>query len=120
MVRAFHLCESHPGRLLTDHLIDVASRLSADGSMSHIAGIFHDIAKATEFFQDYLQRKPIADSRLKQHAHLGAYLLLQQLMPKVEQGSLSIQRAVLAFLMVACHHTGLTNALDYLPPGDEV
>jgi CRISPR-associated endonuclease/helicase Cas3 len=119
MAPAFQHCESHPGKPLTDHLRDVSERLAGAGHLMRTAGLFHDVAKATEYFQQYLNgRIPNADLPLKQHAHLGAMWLLHYLVPKVNDQSLTIQEAVLAYLMVANHHTGLNNALDSLPPSD--
>jgi CRISPR-associated endonuclease/helicase Cas3 len=115
MAPAFRLCESHPGKPLTGHLQDVADRLTAHGSLGRLAGLFHDVAKGTEHFQHYLKGEPFSD-RLKQHAHLGAFWLLSHLLPKVAAVDLAIDQAVLAYLMVAHHHTGLKNALDSLPP----
>ncbi len=120
MAPAFRLCESHPGKPLTGHLQDVANRLTACGWLGRIAGLFHDVAKGTEHFQHYLKGQPVSDLRLKQHAHLGAVWLLNHLLPKVAAHGLTIDQTVLAYLMVAHHHTGLKNALESLPPSDDV
>jgi CRISPR-associated endonuclease/helicase Cas3 len=118
MAPAFLLCESLPGKPLTGHLKDVADRLAAHGWLGRLAGLFHDVAKGTEYFQHYLKGEAVGDLRLKQHAHLGAVWLLSHLLPKVAAQELPIDQAVLAYLMVAHHHTGLKNALDSLPPAD--
>lgn len=118
MALAFPLCESHPGKPLTGHLEDVANRLTGHGQLGRLAGLFHDVAKGTEYFQHYLNGDAVGDLRLKQHAHLGAVWLLSHLLPKVAAQELPIDQVVLTYLMVAHHHTGLRNALDSLPPGD--
>jgi CRISPR-associated endonuclease Cas3-HD len=119
MVPAFPQCDSHPGRLLTNHLLDVADRLRPHGVLLPAAGLFHDLAKGTEYFQRYLRGQPIGDPALKAHAHLGALWLLQFLWSKAISGSLSVEDVIGSYMMVACHHTGLKNAFDSLPPTDD-
>src|SRR4051794_8156076 len=79
MEPAFRLCESHPGRFLTAHLLDVASRLQRYGPLCRLTGLFHDLGKATRFFQEYLHDQA-TDPRLKQHAQLGALWLMETLL----------------------------------------
>lgn len=123
MVPAFPHCESHPGRLLRDHLLDVARRVEsiADrGSSTWLAGLFHDVGKATSFFQEYLQgnnSRPI----LKRHADLGALWLVNFLAnaPNTYSTLSAIDRAV-ACDFVRRHHGRLDDLVDSLiAPDDE-
>lgn len=109
MVRAFLQCESHPGRPLVNHLADVAERLADD--RLRLAAIFHDIGKATQFFQDYISGKPFSDPLLKAHARLGAFWLLSHLCATKNPSPLE---AVIPYLLVRNHHTGLEDARDAL------
>lgn len=119
MALAFLHCESHPGKPLIDHLRDVSDRLAGLDPIAHIAGLFHDVGKATEYFQQYLKGSlKSEDFPSKSHAHLGAMWLLSHLWPKVMQQSLAVEEATLAFLLVASHHTGMNNAMHSLPSSD--
>lgn len=84
---------SHPDKLLIDHLREVATIatrvVSNNGyqfvlgngtvisqqqltDMMWIAGAFHDLAKATGFFQAYIRNPDAVHSHLKNHAQLSA------------------------------------------------
>lgn len=114
---AFLQCESHPGRPLTDHLCDVADRLRAHSEAPvwlPLAGLFHDLGKATAYFQDHLQGKA-APPELRRHAEMGALWLLEflrerQLLPS----NVSPVDVALAFLFVRRHHGRLDDLLDSL------
>ncbi len=112
---AFLRCESHPGRPLFDHLTDVADRLrSCSGVPTWLpfAGLFHDLGKATSYFQDYL-RGMNAPLELKRHSELGALWLLEFLRaPGSSSYNLSPLDAALAFLFVRRHHGRLDDLLD--------
>lgn len=85
MVPPFLQCKSHPDCALTAHLLDVARRLGArEGEpfgLLPLAGLCHDLGKATAFFQNYLlpdhdpRREPV-DLQLKAHSLFGAFWFL--------------------------------------------
>lgn len=125
MAPAFLQCESHPGRLLTEHLRDVASRIrrsAPDCQWLAWVGLFHDLGKATDFFQGYLHGGD-APQRLRRHADLGALWLLEYLSTKLEQNAgLTLVEGALAFLFVRRHHGRLDDLVDALvePQADEL
>ena len=84
---------SHPGKKLIDHLREVANiankAIEGDGfnfrfsnemivtnkqlaDLVWIAGAFHDLGKATSFFQDYIRHPEKTHSQLKSHALLSS------------------------------------------------
>ena len=114
---AFLQCESHPGRSLTDHLCDVADRLRVRAAVPvwlPLAGLFHDLGKATAYFQAYLQGND-APRELKRHAEMGALWLLEFLRGHwLPVGNVSHVDVALAFLFVRRHHGRLDDLLDSL------
>lgn len=116
-VPAFRQCESHPGRPLTDHLSDVADRLRVRAAVPvwlPLAGLFHDLGKATAYFQAYLQGDD-APRELKRHAEMGALWLLEFLCGHwLSAGNVSHVDVALAFLFVRRHHGRLDDLLDSL------
>jgi len=113
MAPAFPHCESHPGRLLIDHLLDVRSRLDVgDGYWLAWAALFHDLGKGTSFFQAYLHGENVSPE-LRWHAEVGAFWLMQFLQPIVSSGeSVMAVHVALAFLFVRRHHGSLDDLLD--------
>ncbi|MBI1788953.1 MAG: CRISPR-associated endonuclease Cas3'' [Acidobacteria bacterium] len=108
MTPDFLKCESHPGKLLTDHLVEVSARL--DGPLLRLAGLCHDLGKASGHFQDSLDgRGPLAPA-LRHHALLSAEILLEV------AGGLAAVDAALAYLFVRRHHGELDNLSDALEP----
>src|SRR5688572_21129513 len=83
MTRSFVQCESHPGRPLTEHLLDVAERVKRRGAVMGdplwCAALCHDLGKATVFFQEYLQPGWKGDPLLKAHALFGALAVFELL-----------------------------------------
>ncbi len=74
---------AHPGDPLPAHLERVAVRAAASiapgaraeiRAIAFVAGLFHDLGKATPWFQDYLLRSG-KRSALSHHAELGALLV---------------------------------------------
>ena len=117
MAPAFLQCESHPGRLLTEHLRDVVSRIrrsAPDCRCLEWVALFHDLGKATEFFQRYLHGRD-SPQRLRRHADLGALWLLEYLSATMEaESGLPVVDAALAFLFVRRHHGRLDDLCDTL------
>jgi len=115
MAAAFLQCESHPGKALTAHLLDVAGRAGDQaGSLPWLAGLFHDLGKATKFFQAHLHGRP-CDPYLKQHSQFGANWLLSLLTHRAfpAEGD-PLLEASLYYLMVRRHHGRLDDLVDSL------
>ena len=112
MAPPFLQCESHPGRLLTDHLLDVAGRLGEPGERLWMTGLFHDLGKATGFFQDYLHGID-GDTLLKAHSLFGALWLFETLSGD-KATSEGILKAALHTLYIRGHHGRLDNLEDAL------
>lgn len=111
MARAFAQCESHPGRPLADHLVDVSGRLSEP--LLRLTALCHDAGKASLYFQEYLSNRPPGDGRLKQHSHLGAELLLEVLWEAFHSGvEVDASRLLLAYSFVRRHHGALDDLAD--------
>jgi CRISPR-associated endonuclease/helicase Cas3 len=93
-------------------LEDVTSRLN--GAFLERVGLFHDLGKATIYFQDYLHRRPMGDPTLSRHSLLGAELFLRYVVRAVDAGTYSIDEAALGYVMIKRHHGGLDNLVDGL------
>ena len=121
MAVAFRRCESHPGRALTDHLTDVATRIRTarpEDVVMFWLGLFHDSGKATQFFQAYLNGGD-APREFRAHSHFGARWLLTFLQQyRVEESSISIIDLALAHLYVRRHHGRLDDLCDSLADSD--
>jgi CRISPR-associated endonuclease/helicase Cas3 len=79
-----------------------------------IAGLFHDLGKATAYFQDYLRGR-IVPRGLRRHAEMGAQWLLRFLYEhSIPDHSMTSIEAALAFLFVRRHHGRLDDLLDSL------
>ncbi len=113
MAPAFLHCESHPGRLLIDPLLDVRDRLGlGDGHWLAWAALFHDLGKATSYFQSYLHGGNVSPE-LRRHAEVGAFWLMQFIQPTLASGDgATALDAALAFLFVRRHHGSLDDLLD--------
>ena len=119
---------SHPGVLLDEHLQEVANNCQAvtrnnttDFSLSqhtketiaYLCGAFHDLGKATSYFQNYLKTKSDS-SGLKNHALPSAVFVFyavkkfSQSLSEEEQKK-SIYLASLCFAVVRKHHGHLNN-----------
>lgn len=130
---------SHPGTPLRKHLEQVGQGcveavrsipLTSDLPQSHIAetarlvGFYHDIGKATPFFQEYLrEQNPDRKARLKNHPETSHSLLsavAAYLAAKSYLDNNSCAKPwnyflpIFAFLVVRRHHTDLRSAYDDL------
>lgn len=118
MVPAFAHCESHPGRLLVDHLLDVSGRL--DGPSLRLTALCHDVGKGTGYFQAYLHNQSPSDGRLKRHSHLGAEVLLEVLWDNIDLSTeAGAQWPLLAYMFVRRHHGALDDLADALSATEE-
>ncbi|SDY02658.1 CRISPR-associated endonuclease Cas3-HD [Allochromatium warmingii] len=82
IVWPFSECEAHPGDALAAHLERVAERAALSiapgarpeiAAIACVAGLFHDLGKATPWFQHYL-RQSGRRSALTHHGELSALL----------------------------------------------
>ena len=107
---------AHEGESLLDHLRDVgalARRFAPEplGAMAELAGLVHDLGKATVFFQDRLRGQERGGAEAN-HAYLGA---LYGAWVAEQRG----QDALTLFLAVSRHHGPLRSPRDVLPhPSD--
>ncbi len=120
MQRSFLLCESHPGRPLVEHLCEVRALLDCASAarlfpLLPLAGLCHDLAKATSYFQDYLHVLP-AEQRLRTHALASAVLFLS-IFRGSGNGSKNIFESALLFEFIRRHHGALGNLADDLSLG---
>ncbi|MCS6809539.1 MAG: CRISPR-associated endonuclease Cas3'', partial [Bacteroidota bacterium] len=117
---------SHPHKLLVHHVSNVLCNartiyedipLADDIKRSiDICCLFHDIGKASKFFQDYITairdgKRHNASDRRKNHAAIGAVWAYQS---TKEQGY-GDKLAFLTYLCVLNHHGSLSNFNDMLP-----
>lgn len=112
---AFLSCESHPGRPLVDHLVEVHDLLQPLPVTRWVpnlplAGLCHDLAKATGYFQSYLRGSPI-DLRRKSHAFPSAVIFLSIVGQLDVDGERCLERGVL-YQFIRRHHGALDNLLD--------
>jgi len=119
---AFLRCESHPGRPLTEHLLEVRDLLRGSAAARSFpdlpdAGLSHDLAKGTIFFQDHLHGQAVDQhQQLKTHALLSAVLFLRigvEARADRPREDSQFDRAFL-FQVVRRHHGALHNLLDDL------
>ncbi len=128
--------KSHPEKLLVHHLENVGnlSREAVAGKSlnredadllkdaAYIIGVTHDLGKATDFFQEYINEK---DEKRKKalkardnthHGLLSAfftYAVIREFLRQSEKkGTLAEYLPILSFLAVKKHHGNLRNALD--------
>ena len=115
---------SHPDKLLTDHLLNVANnsreifkKMNIDNSdlyskISFFIGLTHDFAKSTSFFQDHLFND--IHSTKAYHSFLSSILAYYVVKEYVEKNDIKedINFPVLAYLVVKNHHGNLKNIFD--------
>jgi len=127
---------SHPGKLLVRHLENVgkiSSETVAEKSLNmenadllkdaaYIIGVTHDLGKATNFFQEYINEKDEKRKRAlkaRDNTHHGllsaffTYEIIKEFLKQSENnGTLAEYLPILSFLAVKRHHGNLHNALD--------
>ena len=117
---------SHPKILLKDHLQQVLTTgrnrfeenqlYQGDLQLLEVILAFHDLGKASTYFQEYLSGKR-PGSNLCKHSEFSAiwayYICL-------EQFNLDDLSSLIAYLTVRCHHTDLGNVSDKLVPDLEM
>lgn len=112
---------SHPGKDLGEHLKQV-SILAADycpkpyKEAARIAGLSHDFGKFTTFFQKYLNKEPLENSKLKQHGFLSALFGAYWALGIWGDDSL-IPLAV--YSSIYHHHGNLSSYSEILPEGSK-
>lgn len=125
---------SHPHKLLIDHLREVATIASAtvtkkgyDFSLHNgikitqrqltdltwIAGAFHDLAKATSYFQEYIRDPEKIHSHLKNHALLSSvfsyFLAVKYCNQEVNDKFLAELLPLFVLIAVKRHHGSIEN-----------
>lgn len=98
---------SRPGELLVEHCREVAERSDEP------SGWIHDIGKATEWFQRYVDEN-IEESRidrsLRTHGRIGAYVAYYC----ARQRGLDPKTAYVDTISIARHHGNVPNAINYI------
>ncbi len=109
------MIESHPGVPLIKHLKAVASNClkiaqsattdfgfsqNTKEALVYICGVFHDLGKATSYFQEYLKNPQAEHSALKNHALPSAVFVFFVVKKFIE--SLSKEKAQSFFLASVC------------------
>lgn len=125
---------SHPGKLLIRHLSEVANgckvlvakrnlfgnayKKEVLKDVSFLAGAFHDLGKATSFFQHYLNTRGEEVIGPKNHALISALFVKEIVKEYVSKTTLSLLEQNLivhmAFTSVKRHHGKLNNFEDEL------
>lgn len=126
------LC-SHPQKLLVNHLLKVATIANAVVSdegfnfalpdmgitpkqlsdLAWIAGAFHDLAKATSYFQEYIRNPEGTHNHLKNHAQLSSifayYVAKRYCSLEINNKSLAELLPYLVLIAVKRHHGNIEN-----------
>ena len=127
------LC-SHPQKLLVNHLLKVATIANAVVSdegfnfslpdkmgitpkqltdLVWIAGAFHDLAKATSYFQEYIRNPEGTHNHLKNHAQLSSifayYVAKRYCSLEINNKSLAELFPYLVLIAVKRHHGNIEN-----------
>ncbi len=139
-----HQCEkilSHPGKFLEDHLKKVGEMIYSNlqslplslpfpkelfCEIGRVVGLYHDLGKATSFFQEYLnEQNPDRREKLKNQketnhsllsataAYFATELVLESKSDNLDSDFLEFL-PIASFLAVRRHHTGLEPAFEDL------
>ncbi len=123
--------ESHPGIPLINHLSEVAKnclRLAKENTtdfgldakikadLLFICGFYHDLGKATSYFQEYLKNPEVKYNRLKNHSLPSAvfvfYTVQEYLKNKRFEDNKTFLLSTLCFIVVRRHHGNLGNFIN--------
>jgi len=127
--------ESHPGRPLRDHLLEVAEGTRAcldHPALRHrellrevawLAGLSHDVGKYTSYFQAHLHEDKRFEGGLERHAFLGAVFaawIVRKRSPTLPEASNKEFLPLLAYLVVHRHHGDLRSPKELIPKSREL
>lgn len=118
------MLKSHPDKLLQDHLIgtknwgehflrlspcQIIQKNSTDEMLQSFL-MLHDIGKATNYFQEYIEGGNV-DGSLKSHSHLSALVFLKY---QMLQGNIEKHEKTVKFMYISIrkHHDNLTTLKD--------
>ena len=120
--------ESHPGIPLVNHLTEVAKNCSGIANRNttnfgfdkkvkvnllFICGFYHDLGKATSYFQNYLHNPNKPHNSLKNHALPSAVFVFYVAQQYLKESGLTKDErfllSVICFIVVRRHHGNLGN-----------
>lgn len=123
--------ESHPGVPLINHLLEVAKnckKIANENStdfgldktlksdLLFICGFYHDLGKATSYFQKYLKNPEGSHNSLKNHSLPSAvfvfYTVQEYLKDKNYEANQIFLLSVLCFIVVRRHHGNLGDFIN--------
>lgn len=127
----FEQCESHPGRVLREHILSVASLMEQQAigwkpgvadwfpRLARLVGILHDTGKATIYFQqERLRRLESRPNQLGDHAHFSALISVPILNSACHKWGYDERESDLIFaaalMTILRHHGSLTDFGDYI------
>lgn len=126
-----HEYESHPGKPLKEHLMEVAegarARLDHPAlrhreflrEAAYLVGLTHDLGKYTPYFQAHLREGKRFEGGLERHAFLGALCAAWLLARRLETLPEAPGREflpLLGYLVIHRHHGHLRAPEEILPP----
>ncbi|MBN2434544.1 MAG: CRISPR-associated helicase Cas3' [Spirochaetes bacterium] len=125
---SFFKCNSHPGRLLTDHIISVANFIDKFWPVSKnnlksvaiVMGLTHDLGKATQEFQNFINADESErwkfEGHQKDHSLLSSALTLPISIHILRnQGIEDIESSFISLLSALCvrkHHGDINLEMD--------
>lgn len=127
--------ESHPGRLLREHLREVAE--GAEARLDHpalrhrellrkvagLVGLAHDLGKYTSYFQAHLHEGQYFEGGLEHHAFLSAVFaawLVSNRLSALPEAPGKEFLPLLSYLAVDRHHGHLRSPDELVPPSREL
>ena len=118
---------SHPNILLKDHLHETRNSalhllkqhniFTEYQDILEIAALFHDLGKASSYFQNYILKKKTTDNKdLRKHSEISAlwaYIYTKNIMQKDEK------TALITYLIIKRHHGNIKDFRDNFGFDDE-